>query len=226
MSTHDTDPHAAPSIKEADTERRDREGVDEGSAIAASLLADLARAPLPAPQVSETSGHAAASYAAPAHKPPRAIDTTLEDPAVIVNATAPLPVPRGPSLPLRGDALAVTVASTRVQRRRRVLLASVIATSAALAAALVVGFGPRASDTSGASRLPGPAASPAAAQPATASSTVAPAEPGEPRIAPAASDIEPIRVGAQAPPRSSASAPRRRPSSAPSGTFAPPDRSF
>lgn len=98
MATNDTDPQRTKAF--ADDGSRTEPGAPpladdaaDGPSNAASLLAGLAQSAQPQQDVRETEGHVAAAYAAAPHRPPRANDKTVENPAVFINATVPLPEP-------------------------------------------------------------------------------------------------------------------------------------
>ena len=98
-TTNDTDPQREQPFHD-DTSRTEpgappltATAAADPSADAAALLAGLAPSPQPTPEVPETEGHVAASYAAAPHRPPRPNDKTIENPAVFINATVPLPQP-------------------------------------------------------------------------------------------------------------------------------------
>lgn len=90
MATNDTDPQREQPIHD-DTSRTDPDGASASDA--AALLAGLAETAQPAPNVPETEGHVAAAYAGAPRRPPRPNDKTVENPAVFINATVPLPPP-------------------------------------------------------------------------------------------------------------------------------------
>jgi len=147
MTSHDTDPdNTIPSPPEGSS------GGEGGERAVESLLADLARAPLPVEGVSETSGQMAAAVAIGPHRPPRATEGTdlARDPAVVLNTTEPLaaavpalPPPQTndttrdiePPRPYRAAAVHTTTPSKRVRSTRMVYLAF------AAAAALGLGTG-------------------------------------------------------------------------------------
>ncbi len=91
MAAHDTDPE--------NTLPNAPDGAAGEDASVESLLADLARAPLPVEGVNSTDGHMAASVAVAAHRPPRAMRVTAaavdahDMPAVVVNTTQPMGAP-------------------------------------------------------------------------------------------------------------------------------------
>jgi eukaryotic-like serine/threonine-protein kinase len=94
MATHDTDPQREQPFHD-DTSRTEPDAppLDDAASNAASLLAGLAESSQPTPNVAETEGHVAAAYAAAPRRPPRPNDKTIENPAVFINATVPLPAP-------------------------------------------------------------------------------------------------------------------------------------
>ncbi len=77
-----TDPGSPPGHVE-ETPRGDRD-------VAASLLRDLAGAPLPVDGVRDTHGHSAAAFTLGAHKPPRRHATPTPTPAVVLSTTQPM----------------------------------------------------------------------------------------------------------------------------------------
>lgn len=249
MASHDTDPHRAePRLASDDETRTDPADAttDEGSsAFAQSLLADLARAPLPADNVRETEGHAAAAYAVAPHRPPRANEKTIETAAVVIETTEPVPrpLPAAQETTVPGARLVATTPSARAKSSRRVVFASIggAAVAAAIAIGVVVLGGPShpAAAPAPATTASSPASVTAPADPPPASpATNSTASTGDP--APAASPSAAASVSTSsmiatpAAPRPTAKpAPSARPSAPaparpakPSGNFAEPDRSF
>jgi hypothetical protein len=257
MSTHDTDPQRSSLLAGlADTTEPgpppEATGTDPSnsgadSRLAASLLADLAKAPLPTEGVRETEGHSAAAVAIGAHRPPRPTDDGTIEPAVLLNTTEPLPVPivivAGPGAAQgpggrRSVQQYSTVPSARTHRRQTVAVGIVIAI-AVLAAGLVVALVPR-------EQTPPPIATPSATAVAptpapivmTASAAaivampVASVTPRATAVAAAATQVptaSTMRAPATVPtpsvaPRAPASAPRIPHSS--SGGFEEPARNF
>lgn len=212
MATHDTDPKNDTIVSPPDEDRTTMDPAspdeDGSSAFAESLLADLAKAPLPAQDVRETEGHAAAAYAVPPHRPPRANEKTIENAAVVVNTTQPLP---DAEPTVRGGALLVsTTPSARAQQQqRRVLYASlggaVAAAMIALVAVLLVR--PRAEAAAPAT---------ASAAPSTPSAVAVPSVATAPATASAAPDPPARTTSARA--TSSASKPPAKASPRPSST--------
>jgi len=90
-TTNDTDPQREEPVHDDPTH------ASRDEANAAALLAGLAESAQPTQDVAETEGHVAAAYAAAPHRPPRANEKTVENPAVFINATVPLPPPSHPS---------------------------------------------------------------------------------------------------------------------------------
>lgn len=238
MATHDTDPQRASKAPvpegEATTEPGDAAADDGSSAFAASLLADLAKAPLPAADVRETEGHAAAAYAVAPHRPPRAHDKTIENAAVVVATTTdPIPAPAlGRDEPTVSASRGfTTVPSARSRSKRRVVVASVAGAIAAGALALaVVGLAkPDAPDAT--TPPPPPSASPSltASPPPPPSSFPPPASAPVPATSPSAPAIvtaAPAARPAAKPPTTSRPAATTSPRPRPSATFAEPDRTF
>lgn len=240
MATHDTDPqraHAAfPSTDDGATQPGGAPTDEGSSAIAESLLADLARAPLPTDNVRETEGHAAAAYAVAPHRPPRANEKTIETAAVVVATTEPgdrpLPLAEETTVPV-GTRLVETTPSARTRSSRRILVASIggAVAAAAIAVAIVV-FG---------SPPPAPTPAPTAAAPTTPASidalpapSPAPASSPSTTVSGTASASVTASATTTGSPRTTAKtapAPRPTPPSSarpprPSGTFAEPDRSL
>jgi hypothetical protein len=258
MATNDTDPQAPPPF---DTDASSTDPTDPGNPpdaaadVAASLLADLARGSLPRTDVRETEGHVAAAYAARPHHPPRANEKTVENAAVLVNATVPLarpsasasgsaaaPAGRGlgppapsvvsmsgaPTVP-GSRAFEMTSPGERARYRTRVILASI--GGALVAAVVALGLLAVSSSSSSSSSSPPPRAPANSAAPSTASA------PAADLVLPGASIAMPpsVPVSAAAPSSNSSNASNsvkpahgaRPPRSSPSsGTFAAPDRSF
>ncbi len=214
MRTQDTDPRRS-SLVAGTGDTTEPGPPPEGSGTlpdgetdaqrAASLLADLAKAPLPTEGVRETEGHTAAAIALPAHRPPRAMKNGGVEPAVLVNVTEPLPrsgpmrvdVPVPPSVwpetkGLAGRRSAVqhsTVPSARVHRRQTAAIVIVIAV-AALAAAALAALVPRE-----------PSPTPSGGGPAVQATSAAP--PSAPSAPPATA---PATAPAPAPPPATATA--------------------
>ncbi len=254
MATHDTDPHRAqppfPSHDEARTDPGDATTDEGSSAIAESLLADLARAPLPADNVRETEGHNAAAYAVAPHRPPRANDKTIETAAVVVETTTeplPVPLPATQETTVPGGArLVATVPSERARSSRRIVLASIggAVVAAAIAILVVVLGGPEAGSSASTpssaatAAPPPPAPSPSAAtsaspDPSPSPSIAATTPPATATTATAASSMTASSTTTAAPRASAKPAGTARPSPPPSarpprppGNFAEPDRSF
>lgn len=265
MSTHDTDPQRSSLFAGSgdktepgpppETAGTAPEGETDAQ-LAAALLADLAKAPLPTDGVRETEGHSAAAVALAAHRPPRATDDGALEPAVLLNTTDPLPRPapmligvpvppiglqESKGLEVRRSAVQYsTVPSARVHRRQTAAIVIVVAV-AALAAAAIVAFVP-----SGATLPPEPAA--LTTPPAVSIAALAPGLPASVTAATAARPAAaisatpaPVVASGQTPavpataraPAIAATASAPRPASSaphaprsPSGSFEEPDRNF
>lgn len=94
MKSDDTEPGAPPPGGEATDPGSPPSHVEETSPddgeVAASLLRDLAAAPLPVDGVRDTHGHSAAAFAVGAHKPPRRHATPTPSPAIVLSTTQPM----------------------------------------------------------------------------------------------------------------------------------------
>jgi hypothetical protein len=243
MATNDTDPQRIPPSEEDASSTDPGAPPDAAADVAAGLLADLAKTSVPTEEVSETEGHAAAAYALAAHRPPRANDKTVENPAVFVNATVPLPQPPSsarvklgppapsvvsmngaPTVPGGARLFERTSLGERARKQTRILLASIAGVVVAgLVAILVVGA------TSSSLPRPAPSSSTSSSSSAPAASSAVVVETttatvSAPVVPPAES------FAASSPPVVSASKPARsarpHPSGRSSGTFAAPDRTF
>lgn len=236
MATNDTDPQRTEPF--ADDASRTEPGApppDAGGDVAASLLADLAKAPLPE-EVAETEGHVAAAYAAAPHRPPRANDKTVENPAVFINATVPLPPPpssgrqklgppapsvvsmnAAPTVPGGPRLFDTTEPGERTRNQTRVILASIagVVVAALIAIVILVVSSP---------------ARPPSAVVASPSSTPPALSPDPPVVVTPPPPATIIGSSAPAPvattkPTHNGNA-RPQPTSRSSGTFADPDRTF
>jgi len=249
MATNDTDPQRTNPF--ADDASRTEPGAPpeaDASAVAAGLLADLAKTP-PPEQVSETDAHVAAAYAVAPHRPPRANDKTVENPAVFINATVPLPpppssgrvklgppapsvvsmkgaltVPGGARLYEAGQA-EITEPGERARTQMRVLLACIAGVVvAAVIAIVILAIAPARSQ-------PQTTATPSA----TPSMNMTAASPGVlPSVAPQPSTsviASPPTAATSAQPTHAPNKPHTKgspgsPTPPSSGSFAAPDRSF
>ncbi|MBX3192021.1 MAG: hypothetical protein KF819_33835 [Labilithrix sp.] len=117
---------------------RDEAAPKRAESDAASLLADLARAPQAVDGVAETAGHMAAAAAVGPHRPAASRAAVVDERAVVVNITQPLPhVTRAPNdadtiedlpRPLQYS----TVPSLRAQSKRRWYVGCAIVAAVAL----------------------------------------------------------------------------------------------
>lgn len=243
MPTNDTDPQREQPFHD-DTSRTDPDG--DGASDAAALLAGLAEGSQPAPNVPETEGHVAAAYAAAPRRPPRPNDKTIENPAVFINATVPLPPPPssshhklGPPAPpvvsMKGDPTVLggarlfealqnqTEPGERARNQMRIYFAAIAGVVVAALIAITVLAIQRSPKPTASSPTSSPSAAPV--DPSTASAAVVP-QPTAPIIAPAPSSavVPPTPTVVTKPTHGRPHGSGTPTSPRPSATFAEPDR--
>lgn len=224
-----TDPGSPPGHVE-ETPRGDRD-------VAASLLRDLAGAPLPVDGVRDTHGHSAAAFTLGAHKPPRRHATPTPTPAVVLSTTQPMAAAHVPDdapdqeaglRRERPNRSATTVPRANARPRRPGGASGVLAAVAAFVA--VVGIvtwavRPHASTAPDVTSPAAPSFTASAVAPASpvAPATAAPSAPSEASAAPTVS-ASAATTPAVASPRTSAR-PAGSASPLPSASPSPPSSS-